>query len=399
MILFLFASCDDKDHDLFTIDERNALHHMQWEPLALDESNQFSGDSEAISFGEVLFYDGGLSPEGIACSNCHDPDLGFSDGLTLSIGVSETARHSQSLLFSGHQRWYTWDGSCDTLWCQATGPIEKSNEMGSSRTHVGHYISDSPGLLAQYESLFGDFPDVSSWPTDASPNIENEGHISAWESMPVEDQEAATQVLVNVTKSIAAFEEGLVPNPAPIDSFIELFMDNEQSAAQSLSKQQRNGLRLFIIEGECHFCHSGPLGTNFEFHNVSLPPLEWLDQDDLGRYNGIDNLIDSEFNSASQHSDAPNGLKASRLSHLLQTTEQLGQFKVPTLRQLVDTAPYMHGGHFETLEEVVTHYSDMDDPALQGHTEDFLQPRNWSQQEIEDVISFLMMFSIEKQTD
>jgi cytochrome c peroxidase len=399
MILFLFVSCDDKNHDLFSIDERNALHHMQWQPLALDETNQFSGDSQAISFGEELFYEEGLSPEGIACSNCHDPDLGFSDGLSVSIGVSETSRHSPSLWFSGYQRWYTWDGSCDTLWCQATGPIEKSNEMGSTRTRVSHFISDSPDLIAQYESLFGDFPNVSSWPIDASPNIENEEHNSAWLSMSVEEQEAATQVLVNVTKSIAAFEESLVLNSAPIDDFILLFMDNEQNAAQSLTDQERNGMRLFIEEGECHLCHSGPLGTNFEFHNIALPSSDWVDQSDLGRYNGIDNLIYSEFNSSSPHSDAPTGIKASRLSHLLQTTEQLGQFKVPTLRQLVDTAPYMHGGHFETLEEVVTHYSDMNDPALQGHTEDFLQPRNWSKEEIEDVISFLMMFSIENQTD
>ena len=162
--------------------------------------------------------------------------------------------------------------------------------------------------------------------------------------MAAEDQDAATQVLVNVAKNIAAYEATLTPPRAPIDELAEIYIADPQDAAEWLDEQTRRGLDLFTGDGQCNTCHLGLLGSNLEFHNIGLPLSDTLDADDLGRYSGIDLLQESPFNAAGPYSDAPNGYKAQRIEQLIQSTEQLGQFKVPHLRELTHSAPYMHSG-------------------------------------------------------
>ena len=79
----------------------------------------------------------------------------------------------------------------------------------------------------------------------------------------------------------------------------------------------------------------------------------WLEPLDIGRYDGIDMLRANEFNSAGQWSDEPEGIKSNRILASIKRPNNLGQFKTPTLREVLHTGPYMHGGHFETLEEVL----------------------------------------------
>ena len=74
---------------------------------------------------------------------------------------------------------------------------------------------------------------------------------------------------------------------------------------------------------------------------------------------------------------------------MARTPEDHGQFKTPTLRNVELTPPYMHGGHFQTLEEVVRFYSVLDERGRIGHREDMLVPVALSAQEIDDVVAFL----------
>jgi cytochrome c peroxidase len=145
---------------------------------------------------------------------------------------------------------------------------------------------------------------------------------------------------------------------------------------------------LFVGEGLCWACHAGPTFTNKEFHNVALPSLEDFDNQSEGRYSGIDALLSSPFNGIGPYSDAPSDAEI-KLAHLVQSPEQIGTFKTPGLRNLLDTAPYMHGGHFETLADVVQHYNEMDDPPLIGHREELLLPLLWTEEQVADVVSFL----------
>ena len=142
-------------------------------------------------------------------------------------------------------------------------------------------------------------------------------------------------------------------------------------------------------------CHSGPLFTNLEFHNIGLPTPDWMNEEDMGRYTGIDLLRESPFNAAQIWSDAPDGEKAQRIPRLTQKTEQLGQFKTPHLRELIKTAPYMHGGHFVSLREVIEHYANPVDIPLFGHREELIQAKMWSEEEKEALLSFLELLSSE----
>jgi cytochrome c peroxidase len=379
----------------FTESERTVIERMSPMPASsLDETNRWDGNTDAITYGELLFTDTRISPNEISCSSCHDPDQGFSDGELLSEGVENTRRHSPSLWNIAQQRWFFWDGSCDTLWCQAAGPIEAPGEMNSSRTLLAGIIAQNSDLLEQYENLFGPLPDISTWPVNAKPTQDpTTPENLAWNEMSTSEQTAATQILVNVSKSIAAFESTIISESTAIDDFVQLFKQDEQTALDSLSSAQEEGLRLFVGEGECHLCHSGSLFTDKEFHNIGLGSRQWLDETDVGRYDGITLLQSKEFNSASVWSDAPDGERANRIDRLSQATEQLGQFKTPSLRKLSSNAPYMHGGHFPTLEEVVQYYSELPETPTHGHIEDFLEPRLWTESQIASMVEFLQMLS------
>ncbi|MGC6509707.1 MAG: cytochrome-c peroxidase [Myxococcota bacterium] len=393
MLLILLSCQPQKESTPFLAHEAEYLNSLIPMAVELDETNSLSGQSEAVTFGEILFFEHDISPAGVSCANCHDPSHAFSDPLPLSVGVDNTQRHAPSLWGSGYQRWLNWDGSCDTLWCQAIGPIEKSNEMGSTRTRLAIVISETERLKNKYESLFGPLPETDHWPLDAMPSETNDTHNAAWMSMAEADQQAATEVMVNIAKSIGAFEATLIPPPAPIDELSALYQADPQAAADWLDATSRRGLDLFSGEGHCSSCHLGLFGSNLEFHNIGLPLSETQDTEDYGRYTGIEMLRENPFNSAGIYSDAPSGTKANVIDQLVQSTEQLGQFKVPHLRELARSAPYMHSGQFQSLNETILHYSEMNDVPLQGHIEDFLVPLDWPEEDIEAVISFLMLFS------
>jgi cytochrome c peroxidase len=416
----------------------------------IDPTNQYSGNPTAIAFGRRLFYDRRLSGDGHAsCATCHDPQRGFSDGLPVAdIGlaaardlpdtgilsddsgtldkhlpqvgdpppvVSGFPRHSPSIWNTGYNRWQFWDGRCDTLWCQAIQPIEADLELGLARTDLAIRVSTDPELAASYLEVFGErpeflavadrydlsdgFPDFHAparFPTGARPtptNPESPANIS-WERMDALDQAAVNRVLVDIAKAIAAFEETVVSGEAPVDRFVAAFATNDrQQAEETLDSAAIRGLALFAGEGQCVNCHLGPLFTNFEFSGVGLGDRSWLDPADSGRYAGTDRLLTESFSANGVWSDAPQGEKAQALSLLQLTTDKVGQFKVPSLREVAQSAPYMHGGHFEDLDAVITHYVELDETPTLGHTEEVLQPLDWGDQEKSDLRAFLESLS------
>ena len=359
---------------------------------ALDSSNRWDGDASAIALGEELFFSESLSPVGVSCATCHDPEKGFSDGRRVSEGIEQTSRHAPHLYEQAGQTWFFWDGRCDSLWCQAASPIEASGEMASSRTAVGHALQDNSTYQEMYEDIFGPLPELSHWPQQAKPDGEEDSlAVIAWSSMTEEEQRDATSVFVNVVKAIAAFENTIETPTSDIDQFTAQFRQNEEEALEGLTATQERGLRLFVGKGNCHFCHAGAAFTNGEFHNIGLGGRDWLSDTDVGRYSGIESLQANPFNRGGLWSDSPDDQLAERIDRLMQSTEQLGQFKVPSLRNVKNTAPYMHGGHFDTLEQVVQFYITLGETSVQGHREELLFQQSWSQEEIDALVAFLEM--------
>jgi len=368
-------------------------HSFDGEPPE-DATNAVGDDPDAQIMGQYLFFDTGLSGNGeVSCATCHQPEHGFSDPERTSTAIGTTDRHTPTIVNSAHNRWLNWDGRCDTLWCQAAGPLENPDEQGTNRLAVAHYVHDDGDLSEAYSNIFGSLPDLDDsdrFPDHAMPMPLDTGDPLniAWDGMTEEDQHAATTVFINVTKTIAAYERRLSQHSSPFDSMLEEFASGDLTGGDHLSDEAKQGAMLFVGEANCWACHAGATFTNKEFHNVALPPIDGIDNESSGRFGGIDLLLTNPFNSQGEFSDSLSGADT-KLDYLVQSPEEIGSFKTPGLRNLLDTAPYMHGGHFETLTEVVTHYSEMDDPPLVGHREELLLPQLWSEEEIASVVAFL----------
>lgn len=158
----------------------------------------------------------------------------------------------------------------------------------------------------------------------------------------------------NIRKAIAAFERTLISNNSPFDQYAA-------GNIEALTPQQRRGLNLFRSAAtRCFECHSAPAFTNGTFRVIGIP------SEDPGR--------------AGFATDAP-----------------VGAFKVPTLRNIALTAPYMHDGSMETLEEVVSFYAKAGGRVYDVESIDpFVLGFDLSEQETADLIAFLYALTDEQ---
>jgi cytochrome c peroxidase len=191
--------------------------------------------------GKLLFFDPRLASNGqMACSTCHLPEKGFSDGLARNRDHKgeELARNSTSLWNSGYEDFPAWDGSMASL------------EQHSGRA-LTRFAENIPALLAKveaipayrerFEAVFG-------------------GEIT----------------FTNVIRALAAFERTLVSWDSPHDRF-------EAGDQNALSKEQQEGRRLFFGKAGCATCHTPPLFTDNGFHALGVPQVG-PKAEDLGRF-------------------------------------------------------------------------------------------------------------------
>ena len=151
-----------------------------------------------------------------------------------------------------------------------------------------------------------------------------------------------------ITRAIASFERTLISGNSRYDQY------EFQKDGDALSEQELRGKQLFFsTETKCSTCHPSPLFTNYEFENIGL----YQSYLDSGR---------------------------ARISHLAADN---GKFKVPTLRNIELTAPYMHDGSVETLEQVIDHF----DGGGVGNINqsELIVPLNLTAQEKDDLVAFL----------
>lgn len=361
-----------------------------------DATNAVADDPAAARLGQFLFFDTRLSSNGeVACASCHAPDKGFGDGLAVSEGVGTTGRHAPTALNAAYNRWQFWDGRADSLWSQALKPLEAPAEHGTNRLAVAHLVYRDAELKAAYEAVFGAMPDLADterFPENARPvgDDPDHPHHQAWQAMAEADLQAVNRVFSNVGKAVAAYEMKLVSLEAPFDRFADALAAGDPSGGDAMTDSQKRGLKLFIGRANCVECHDGAMLTDREFHNLGLAPRAWLDPMDEGRYAGITALKADPFNAAGAFSDAPDGTRADEVRFLAQNDSSRGQFKTPTLRNVALTAPYMHGGHFETLEEVVRFYDELDESPVQvDQRDEVLVPLELDDAEVADLVAFL----------
>jgi cytochrome c peroxidase len=354
---------------------------------SIDTTGSAKHVQQTIELGEQLFNDTQLSStKTVSCQSCHNSSLNaYSDGRPnnrVSAGVNGlvTTRNAPALAYSafvpmlqqidddGEPLWIGGlfhDGRADTLTEQAFGPLLGSNEMGNASprdvlialrdSSTSFSIDGTPYSAADaFRQVFG----AASLPNDLN-------------SLSDSDVIAS---LTQLTSALAAFQS--TPEFSPFTSKYDYFLKGKTK----LSPSETRGLAAFarVDRGNCAACHTIdrntpnglPLFTDFSYDNLGLASVTG-DNIDNGLANNVKVAGDQTL---------------------------LGKFRVPTLRNVAVTGPYMHNGVFTTLKEVVEFYSDRDKnppatdfPATTNRSE--LGNLGLSSQEVEDIVAFMNTLS------
>lgn len=256
------------------------------------------------TLGRVLFYDKNLSYNNkVACGSCHLQTHGFSDPLVLSKGFEggNTGRNSMGLI---NARYYPngkffWDERAATLEVQTLLPIQDHIEMGMHLDTLVNKLNRISYYPALFQSAFGDKTITSD----------------------------------KVSKALAQFVRSIVSYKSKYDAGRASFPANTPPAQlgdfSNFTVQENRGKTLFFTTAGCAPCHGTETFTGARAENNGLD-LTTVDSG-VGRITG--------------------------------NPADIAKFKVPSLRNVELTAPYMHDGRFKTLQEVIEHYSN----GVQNH--------------------------------
>ena len=188
-------------------------------------------------------------------------------------------------------------------------------------------------------------------------------------------------------RRIAAYERRIEFGVSRFDKYAAA-LTSGQTEPGILTDDEVAGLRLFIGRANCTQCHNGPLFTSNEFHNTGVPPRPEL-AIDHGRLTGATAVLSDEFNCRSRWSDARE--RCSELEFIVTGEHTLDRaYKVPSLRNVAERAPYMDAGQFATLAEVLDHYNRAP-AAATGHSE--LRPLRLKPVELRQLEAFLRTLS------
>jgi len=347
---------------VFSSEERDRiLSHGPWPPPARrDPSNRVSGKPEAIALGERLFFEPRLSGTGsVLCATCHAPFRAFQDARPRAFGLEEVERNTPSLVNAGLYRWYGWDGAHDSLWSQSIRPLLDPREMKASPAHVGSFVRGH--LAADYAKAFG--------------------------RVPTADDD---ELLADVGKALAAYQETLLSGRTPFDEFRDAL---ERGMPTTYPQAAQRGARIFAGKGNCSVCHFGPQFTNGEFADTGMRFFVAGGRVDPGRLGGIKKLKANPYNLLGRFNDDAERSSATGTRHVEPQHRNFGEFRVPGLRGVAQTAPYMHDGSLATLRDVVKHYSELDEERLHADGERVLKPLRLTAAEIDDLVAFLESLS------
>lgn len=305
-------------------------------------------DVDEATLGRVLFYDKNLSSDKtISCASCHRQEIGFADDRAVSIGVESRAGTRNSIALSSVANFsayygtdingggaipFFWDNRAATASAQNIGSMTNPLEMNMTE----HDIVEAVKAQDYYRPLF---------------------------KMAYDDTNITAD---RVSKAIAAFVNAMGSYQSRFDAGAnatvgDLYSYNAptyETNFASFSGAENRGKTVYMEN--CASCHSQNFGRPIKLY-------------------------------------ANNGLDATTLDKgvggITGASSEQGTFKVPTLRNIAITAPYMHDGRFATLEDVVEHYSTgiQSHPNLASELKNGSQPRkfNFSTQEKSDLIAFL----------
>lgn len=318
LLLFLFVcitfSCSEEsivDPPEETIEQDTTAYFLEYGALPdpnLPEDNALT--VQGVKLGRMLFYETMLSRDNSqSCASCHRQEHAFTDTARFSLGVEGLPGKRQAMSvfnMAWNENEFFWDGRAHLLRDQAILPIQDELEMDETLENVITKLSDIKSYRDQFTRVYG---------TDE----------------------------ITVDKLAKALEQFMFS----IVSYDSKY-DRWKAGMEELTESEERGRLLFETEynpffpdfsgADCAHCHGGANFENDQYMN-----------------NGLD----------SEEDFADFGREKATMS-----PEDRAKFKVPSLRNIALTAPYMHDGRFATLEEVIDHYnegihpSSTIDPAL-----------------------------------
>lgn len=254
---------------------------------------------EGVELGRKLFYEELLSGDNsMACASCHSPEASFTDPNQFSTGIDgiQGTRNSMPLINLGWSKDFFWDGRAKSLEAQILEPVPNPIEMHQSWTAAVGKLNGKLEYRNMFFKAFGE-----------------EGIDS-----------------VKVSKAIAQFIRTMISGSSKYDVMYKYengisLSSSDQQVFNTISVDEWAGYDLFksLNGADCLHCHKGTMMRIDGFSNNGLDATFT----DLGLGEVTGNNFDN------------------------------GKFKVPTLRNIEYTAPYMHDGRFATLDDVIDHYS------------------------------------------
>jgi len=273
-----------------------------------------------VELGKMLFMDPRFSSTGtVSCNSCHNVMEGGDDSRSVSMGVhgKTGGRNAPTVWNSAFHSVQFWDGRAPLLEDQAKGPVANPIEMGMKDVETAmQRVRTIPGYKAYFDKAFGK------------------------NSMTVE----------NAAKAVASFERTLITPNSAYDKYVK-------GNKNAMNKQQIRGMNTFAEVG-CTACHSGAAFNG---------PTQKLGEGFYVKFPTFDNKYVSQYKLAQDKGREEATGKA----------EDRNMFRIPTLRNITDTAPYFHNGAVNDLSEAV---------RVMAKTQ---LNRQLAEKEVKDIVAFL----------
>jgi cytochrome c peroxidase len=326
------------------------VEQYRWEALPGQAPSPANNPTtpQKIALGERLFFDKSLSRDGtLSCASCHDLyKHAGADGRSTSLGIDQKTgdRNAPTVWNTAFQTMFFWDGRAPSLEEQAKGPLVNPVEMGMPwLADVEQKVREQEHYRKEFSAVFG---------------------------------KGTVITIEQIAQAIAAYERTLITSDTPYDRFV-------RGDTAALSPAQLRGMALFQSVG-CITCHHGPNFSAASVFDSSMPqrifPSNPIPEEQ--RYNLL-----LKYNKASD--------------------TNRGVWRVPSLRNVALTGPWLHNGAVTELEEVVRImaagqlgragryllWSDKESKVSEHN-----QPK-LTDQEVKDIVAFLNALSSDRLVD
>lgn len=283
----------------FNFDAPTFFEEDSFNPAYFTSNTNKNPSRAQTELGKKLFFEPGLSANGtMACATCHIPEKAYTDGLVTNTDNKgkPLLRNTPTLLNVAFQKSFFWDGRAEDLLSQISSVFTDKDEFNVTVHEFNTDILKDSAYHEKFKKAFGNVPKNN----------------------------------LNIIKAISSYISTL-------NNFDSKFDRNIRGEEATFTAAEKQGFNLFMGKALCATCHFIPLtnGTVPPFFNDTEKEVIGVPE------TAGNNALDDDYGFYWKYNEAIHK----------------GMFKTPTIRNIAETAPYMHNGVYNTLEEVVNFYN------------------------------------------